>query len=721
MKILQISTYDIKGGAARAAYRLHRGLREIGHDCRMAVRYKDTADDSVVCIGPKPGSQEDERAFFLDVVIQGHYIDAHRTDVSNTLFSLSYPGYDLTKLPLVREADVINLHWVAQYQSPLTLHRLFSLGKPVVWTLHDQWPFTGGCHYAAGCEKYRGDCDGCPQLSDDSFGLTAAVLNDKASLFKDAGLTIVTPSRWMGACARDSRLFRDLRVEVIPNSVETDVFSPLPKGEAKERLGISCDTFTLLFGAEYGNEKRKGFQELREAIGSCLGDPMVQDLLSEDKIKMICFGHPDADLSSIGIPVISLGYLKSDEDVRMAYCAADIFVQASLEDNLPNTILEAMSCGTPVVAFGVGGMPDLVEDGATGQLIPFRDTLQMGHALRSLLFDANRRELMGEECRRRMEQGYALRIQAKRYLELYNELVDNVGGGSPSSGLRTEGKEACAGTAGGATGSDPLLALLEPGVGTHFNAIYGSIVSKASKVYAPYAHSKWQAAESDRTGRLEVIEAQGARIVELESEVDRWLAETKRLQDTTRKAEADRDELRIYAGHLRRQIETIEADRDARLAVIGSQSVRISRLESEVDRWLAESKRLQEAYPKVEAERNELKCYTDHLLEQIETIEADRAARLGVIEAQGARIGEVEAERNELRTYVDGLRRHIEITEADRAARLKIIEDQGARIGELESEVNRWLTETTKLQEALRSFRWPGLRWLRAFKRSVNT
>ena len=250
MKILQISTYDIRGGAARAAYRLHRGLREMGHDCRMAVRHKDTTDDSVKRIIPNLRGQKDERGFFLDVVIQGHYIDSHRTEISNTLFSLPYPGYDLSRLSVVREADVINLHWVAQYQSPLTLHRLFSLGKPVVWTLHDQWPFTGGCHYAAGCEKYRSDCDGCPQLSDDRFGLPGAVLKDKERFFKNAQLTVVTPSRWMGTCARESRLFGDLRVEVIANSLEIDVFAPMAKGEAKERLGLSSDTVTLLFGAD---------------------------------------------------------------------------------------------------------------------------------------------------------------------------------------------------------------------------------------------------------------------------------------------------------------------------------------------------------------------------------------------------------------------------------------------------------------------------------------
>jgi glycosyltransferase involved in cell wall biosynthesis len=674
MKILQISTYDIKGGAARAAYRLHRGLRELGHDCRMAVRHKDTTDDAVLRIGPRPGRREDDRAFFLDVVIQGEYIDSHRTEISNTMFSLPYPGYDLSRLSVVREADVVNLHWVARYQSPLTLRRLFDLGKPVIWTLHDQWPFTGGCHYAAGCDKYQGDCHGCPQLSDDPFGLPEAVLKDKASFFKDAGLTIVTPSRWMGTCARDSRLFGDLRVEVIANSLEIDIFTPIPKKEAKARLGISSEAFTLLFGAEYGTEKRKGFLELRTAIASCLEDPAFRDLVRRDKIKMICFGIPGENLSSIGIPVMSLGYLKSDEEVSLAYSAADIFVQASLEDNLPNTLLESMSCGTPVVAFDVGGMPDVVENGATGRLVPFGDTLAMGHGLRALLLDADRRETMGKECRRRMEKGYSLGVQARNYLQLYNELVEarqwhrnRVATGSGQDAAEKDPS---------AVASGSLSAPLEPGVGIHFNAVYADIVSKASREFAPYAYVKWQTAETDRDARLAVIGSQSERISGLESEVDRWLGETRRLQEAHRLVEAERNELKSYTEHLCRQIEGIEA------------------------------------------ERNELRRYMEDAYQQIETIEADRAARLDVIEAQTARITELESaigrrfwgkrrlqalmsmepERNKLGIYADHLRSQIEAIEADRAARLEVIESQGARISELESEVDRWLGETKRLQ-----------------------
>ena len=210
MKILQISTHDIRGGAARATYRLHRGLRHMEQDSCMLVRFKETDDDFVSAVAQE--QETDANAFFLEVPIQEQYINAHRTDISNTLFSLPYPGYDIFRSPLVQNADIINLHWVSQFQSPVTLKHVFALGKPVVWTLHDQWAFTGGCHYSSGCKEYQSSCKECPQLANDPFSLPEAILHDKEGLFQKANLTIVTSSRWMGRCAGESRLFKSLRV-----------------------------------------------------------------------------------------------------------------------------------------------------------------------------------------------------------------------------------------------------------------------------------------------------------------------------------------------------------------------------------------------------------------------------------------------------------------------------------------------------------------------------
>ena len=561
MKILQISTYDFAGGAGRAAYRLHKGLREIGQDCRMLVKHKDTNDDFVFRIAPQDRKENNNQEFFLDVVIQGQYINCHRTDISNTMFSLPYPGYDLSRLSMVREADIINLHWVTQYQSPLTIHSLFSLGKPVVWTLHDQWPFTGGCHYAAGCQKYRKNCEACPQLADDPFGLPGAVLDDNLKLFHEACLTIVTPSRWMGACAKESKLFRNLRVEVIPNSLETDVFFPLPKVKAKESLGLSIDTVTLLFGAEYGTEKRKGLRQLGEAIDFCLRDNAFQRLVKRDKIKMICFGNIGNELSAIGIPVISLGYLKTEEKARTAYSAADVFVQASLEDNFPNTMLEAMSCGTPVVAFDVGGMPDLVKSGATGELAPLGDTKQLGNVILSLIFDSDRRKSMGKECRRQIEKGYGLDVQASGYLKLYEGLISEhkAAGEGRAAGMGYEGSlEMVAGT----RAADTSMVTLEFDLAPHFHAIYDKVLFRALKEFAPHAKREWEISDADCAARLQKLNQL-----------------TKMLET----CEADRAARLDQVKELTKMLETCEADRAARLGQVKELTGVLQKLEAERD------------------------------------------------------------------------------------------------------------------------------------------
>lgn len=424
MKVALLNTYDIRGGAARAAYRLNKGLIQIGVDVKMFVRDKISNDDSVSCVIPMKPLNQFTGNDSLNL-IQQYYINQNRTECSNTIFTLPYPGIDLTALDVVKEADIINLHWVSNFQSPVTLRRLFSLGKPVIWTLHDQWAFTGGCHYTAGCDKYKTDCSCCPQLADNPYDLTNSVLKDKLDSLNGANITIVTPSRWLSICAIESKLFKGFRVETIANSIETEIFKPMPKEDAKEQIGVSKDTLTILVGAEHGNAKRKGFREFIEAIRYCIALSAFKNIAKKNKVMIICFGNLSDELYSLGIPIVSLGYLKSDEKIREAYCAADIFALPSLEDNLPNTMLESMSCGTPVIAFNTGGMPDLIEDQKTGLLVPCRDTQGMGAAISDILFKEEKRKRMGENCRKVIEDEYSISVQAKHYLELFHELLKN--------------------------------------------------------------------------------------------------------------------------------------------------------------------------------------------------------------------------------------------------------------------------------------------------------
>jgi glycosyltransferase involved in cell wall biosynthesis len=423
MIITQLNLTDRKGGAAIAAYRLHKGLKKIGQDSYMLVRKKVSSDKKIFQIGMKEGRTNRVKTIFWSKFLQKEYINDNRSELSNSVFSLPYPGYDLTKLKILRETDIINMHWVAYFQSIVSLRKLFRTGKPVVWTLHDQWAFSGGCHYSAGCNGYIDECAVCPQLNADPHHLPQAVLRDKIEYFKDTGLTVVTPSKWLAACAKKSKLFKNLRIEVIPNSLETDRFFPISEKEAKKNAGVPEDSLTLLFVAEINSEKRKGFKELLDALHFCKKDARFKQLLQKNMIHILCLGKPSSELNRTGIPLKPLGYLKSEAKIRNAYNAADLYILSSLEDNLPNTMLEAMACGTPVVSFDVGGMPDMIKDGETGALAKNRDPEKLGGAILGLLFDPEKRQEVGINCRRLIEQKYDLQHQAENYLALYKDLI----------------------------------------------------------------------------------------------------------------------------------------------------------------------------------------------------------------------------------------------------------------------------------------------------------
>ncbi len=420
MKIAIISTYDNAGGAPLAAFRLHKGLRLLNHQSTMVVRFKNSDDPDIYTVYGKNWQMNMETEVFK--TMEKLAIHQNRTELSNTSFSMPYPGFNLTKTDFIQSADVINLHWVSYFQSVETIAALLKLGKPVVWTLHDQNAFTGGCHYAAECPKYREDCRDCPQLNDNTAQIPFSILNNKALHWQD-NLTIVTPSHWLTECARQSRLFKNFRVETIPNSLETDIFTPTEKKAAKQALGIHPLQLTLLIGAHSSNEKRKGFSQLVEAIHYCLLDQKFKDLANQGGIKILTFGPPQEELTHLEIEIKSFGFIGDTKKLAAIYSAADLFILPSLEDNLPNTMLESMACGTPVISFAVGGMPDLIKEGITGSMAPCFDSQKLGQAILNLLFDDNKRKQMNRNCRHMIETNFKLQDQANHYLQLFNELL----------------------------------------------------------------------------------------------------------------------------------------------------------------------------------------------------------------------------------------------------------------------------------------------------------
>lgn len=417
MRVVHLATTDITGGAARSAYRLHQGLLELGEESVMLVRDKEADDPTVRRLEAGP-----PRFAFYAEMLHLTAIDQNRSDISNTHFSLGWPGVDASRHPLVQQADVIHLHWVAGFQSPANVAALLGLGKRVVWTLHDMRPFTGGCHFSAGCEKFMTDCADCPQLATDPARLPAAALADAAELLPSRYLQVVAPSRWLAECARASRLFSGLPLQTIPYGLDLRHFARHPRGEARRRLGLPQPGFFLLAGADHGAERRKGFLELSRALELCRMDAEFRKRADEGLIRLLCFGRSSEAFKRLPIRVHTLGYLNSNETLSAAYSAADLFVLPSLEDNLPNTILEALSCGAPVAAFRVGGIPDLIEEGRTGFLARPGEAADLARVLVTSAANGPRLEAMRADCRRHAEKCFPLRLQASRYQELYRRM-----------------------------------------------------------------------------------------------------------------------------------------------------------------------------------------------------------------------------------------------------------------------------------------------------------
>jgi len=423
MNVVLVNTWDIFGGASRAAHRLYNGLRQAGVETTYLVNDKRSSDGNI----QELKKQRCERGR-QEGAVQRNYIEANRSSLSNTYFSFTWNGAALADNPWIRSANIINLHWVEKFVSNRSLCELATLGKPVVWTLHDQRPFTGGCHYASGCNGFISGCIECRQLRQDAQHLPEKVVAERMDIMADMDLTIVTPSKWLADAARSSRLFRDKRVEVIPNSVETDLFSPLDKTQAKSQLAIGENVVTLMFGAQHNREIRKGFRELMESLRLCLQDDRFRQACETGTIQIISIGDKGSDIEKLPIRSNNFGYIEDDRRLAQLYSATDLFILPSLEDNLPNSLLEAMACGTPIAAFATGGVPDMLKHERNGMLAETRDTRALANAILALVFDAEKRKVFGEQSRALIEAGYRLQDQAGNYSALFRSLLDSTPG-----------------------------------------------------------------------------------------------------------------------------------------------------------------------------------------------------------------------------------------------------------------------------------------------------
>lgn len=415
MKIVHISDSDGGGGAAHAMSRLHEALRRRGVDSRLLVRHGSAPANAVGTIATR-GDADDLFPAVRDAVVR-HYVELNRTSVTNTHFSLPIDGADVSRVPLVASSDVAHLHWTASFQTPADVRALLD-AKPVVWTLHDLEPLTGGCHFPAGCARYAGDCTDCPQLVRDPFRVTATALGDKKTLWAAGRPTFVAPSRYMAGCARRSAVAQHAEASIvhIPYGIDVEAFRPRSKAAARRALGVPVDGVYVLCGSNYNAEKRKGLGLLNRILAAA--KPPSQ-------LTLLTVGEPKLDLHDLdGTDVIQLGRV-SVHVMPTVYAAADLFLHPAVEDNFPCMLLESLSCGTPAIAFDIGGVADLVQDEVSGRLVDAGDELAMAAALSSLAGDPQRLQRMSEGARAHVEEHFSDVLIARKHAELYDDVLES--------------------------------------------------------------------------------------------------------------------------------------------------------------------------------------------------------------------------------------------------------------------------------------------------------
>lgn len=397
MKIVILNTSECTGGAAVAAGRLGRALSRTGIKVDKLVR-GDTWLNRF-------------RFYWERLVIFG---SNHFSRKNLFTVSIANTGADISNHPQVKDADIIHLHWINQgFLSLKNIEALAKLNKPIVWTMHDMWPCTGICHHARDCEKFQTKCNACFFLSSTSNDISTSVFEKKQSLYSNSNITFVGCSQWLAKRAEKSILLQDKNILSIPNPIDIDIYRPIDQDNARQSLGLPINKKLILFGALNVTDKRKGIDYLIEAL---------RKNVNQD-IELVVFGQVKTDIKNLfPVPIHSMGYLSDESKIVELYNAVDMFVTSSLEENLPNTIMESMACGTPCVGFATGGIPEMIDHKINGYVSNYMDANDLAEGIQWVLENKDQQGL-SDACIRKVQECYAEDVVAKKYVELYQSII----------------------------------------------------------------------------------------------------------------------------------------------------------------------------------------------------------------------------------------------------------------------------------------------------------
>jgi glycosyltransferase involved in cell wall biosynthesis len=409
MKILSICTYEACGGAAKAASRLHRALIDRNVTAKMLVREKyDKRDDVIKVESSKIGWLRG----CLDILPNKIYPQCQRDNFTSA-WAPGRVGRNIAAL----HPGLVHLHWIGA--AFLNIKEISRINAPIIWTLHDSWPFTGGCYLPGDCRNFEESCGHCVVLGSKKMkDLSWHNWNRKKKSLPVERMTIVAPSQWMASQARSSSLLRDCPVEVIPNGIDTSQFSPGDCRAARDVLRLPQGKRLILFGARHAlSDPNKGFDLLCEMLRQ-----LPFDL--RQKSSLVQFGETlGRQFPDVGMEVVSRPEIEDESVVVQYYRAADLMVLPSRSENLPNMVSEAMACGLPCVAFHVGGIPEQIVHHETGCLAPPYDTATMADEVSWLLEDSLRLSACKEQSREIALKRFSVEVTVSQYLDLYQSLL----------------------------------------------------------------------------------------------------------------------------------------------------------------------------------------------------------------------------------------------------------------------------------------------------------
>lgn len=417
LKIVYFNTFDAGGGAAKASTTLHRELLALGIEIYLIVHRKSLSNNNIVGLPPSKNKLLYQRILprIMSLIISLLY---RPMEIWSLGFELDNKVINHQK---VVDADIISLSWVSWFLGLRSIGKLLDSGKPVVWTLYDMWAFTGGCHYAAECKGYERGCGQCPQLrSENTNDLSSWVWKSKRKLWNTEALTLVCPSRWLASKVKRSALFLGTRVEVIPSGVDVSLFHPMERQRCRKLLDLPIERKLILFVASKGlASKRKGGDLFEKALYK------LAQHHSNKSIELVLLGQRQSPTSLEKIFNIHFRSFHDDESLAALYSACDVLVAPSRDDNLPLTVLEAMACGTPTVAFNIGGMSEVIEDKVNGCLAKPFDCDSLAEGINYILSEKNQ-ESMSKRAVEKIHSGFTSQQEAKKYYSLYKKLLKGV-------------------------------------------------------------------------------------------------------------------------------------------------------------------------------------------------------------------------------------------------------------------------------------------------------